>query len=212
MSRQAGPSIVLSVLIVCFFAVALFERDLSCPQPRQARSSVRGSGARWSVPPALGRARSEQREGFKRTSRGVIQGKTPAPSQGRSTSRNRDHLASASRNPRVPNFGSGRSEKPHGLRSDLPSGRLRQASVQASGQEQPTSTSALSASQKLASTRGPQSAFTIALPAETIEDVSSRVYGTVDLADSLWRANRDTLPKRDSSLTSGMLLRTPNIR
>jgi hypothetical protein len=34
MNRQVGPSIVLSVLIVCFFAVALFQRD----PPRSARA------------------------------------------------------------------------------------------------------------------------------------------------------------------------------
>jgi nucleoid-associated protein YgaU len=34
MNRQVGPSIVFSVLIVCFFAVALFQRD----PPRSARA------------------------------------------------------------------------------------------------------------------------------------------------------------------------------
>ena len=34
MNRQVGPSIILSVLIVCFFAVALFQRD----PPRSARA------------------------------------------------------------------------------------------------------------------------------------------------------------------------------
>ena len=41
MSRQAGPSIVLSVLIVCFFAVALFQRDLPTRRSAQARSRRR---------------------------------------------------------------------------------------------------------------------------------------------------------------------------
>ena len=44
---------------------------------------------------------------------------------------------------------------------------------------------------------------------ETIEDVSSRVYGTPEHGDLLWRANRDTLPQRNSPLSTGMLLRTP---
>ena len=65
---------------------------------------------------------------------------------------------------------------------------------------------------KPAAARSPRSAFTIVLSKETIEDVSSRVYGTSDLADSLWRANRDALPKRDSPVSMGMLLRTPDIR
>ena len=58
----------------------------------------------------------------------------------------------------------------------------------------------------------PRSAFTVALPSETIEDVSGRVYGTAEVADSLWRANRDTLPQRNSPLSGGMLLRTPRIQ
>ena len=36
MNRQVGPSIVFSVLIVCFFAVALFQRD----PPRSARARL----------------------------------------------------------------------------------------------------------------------------------------------------------------------------
>ena len=57
-----------------------------------------------------------------------------------------------------------------------------------------------------------RSAFTVTLPSETVEDVCVRVYGTKDLADSLWRSNRDTLPRRDSPLEAGTLLRTPELR
>jgi hypothetical protein len=39
MNRQVGPSIVFSVLIVCFFAVALFQRDP--PRSARARSGQR---------------------------------------------------------------------------------------------------------------------------------------------------------------------------
>jgi hypothetical protein len=55
----------------------------------------------------------------------------------------------------------------------------------------------------------PRSAFTVVQAAETIEEVALRVYGTTAEADSLWRANRDALPRRDSPLVAGMLLRTP---
>ena len=46
--------------------------------------------------------------------------------------------------------------------------------------------------------RAPRSAFTIALPAETSRMSRLGCTAPTDLADSLWRANRDTLPKRDS--------------
>jgi hypothetical protein len=57
--------------------------------------------------------------------------------------------------------------------------------------------------------RGSRSAFTVVSPGETIEDVSLRVYGTFEESDTLWRANRDALARKDSPLSPGMLLRTP---
>ncbi len=56
---------------------------------------------------------------------------------------------------------------------------------------------------------GPRSAFTTVQDGETLDDVSNRIYGSGDQADLLWRANRDLLPRRDSSLRSGAVLRTP---
>jgi len=60
--------------------------------------------------------------------------------------------------------------------------------------------------------RQPRSAFTVVHADETIEDVALRVYGTLDESDSLWRANRDALVRKDSPLSPGMLLRTPRVR
>jgi hypothetical protein len=57
--------------------------------------------------------------------------------------------------------------------------------------------------------RHPGSAFTIVLGKETLPDVARRIYGSGELADSLWRANRDALSRRDSPLSAGMVLRTP---
>jgi outer membrane biosynthesis protein TonB len=51
--------------------------------------------------------------------------------------------------------------------------------------------------------------FTIVQSGESLADVAARVYGTTDAAESLWRANRDQVVAIDSSLTKGMLLRTP---
>ena len=58
--------------------------------------------------------------------------------------------------------------------------------------------------------RQPDSPFTIVEPNETLEDVARRIYGSGDHVDSLWRANRDALPQRNSPLSAGMVLRTPN--
>jgi hypothetical protein len=44
---------------------------------------------------------------------------------------------------------------------------------------------------------------------ESLRDVAIRIYGSSDMLDSLWRANRDVLPSKDSPLTEGTVLRTP---
>ena len=73
MSRQAGPSIVLSVLIVCFFAVALFQRDSPRTRARGVRPQTRESVARTSPPAPVERTRTAQASDQVRTSR------TPGP-------------------------------------------------------------------------------------------------------------------------------------
>jgi hypothetical protein len=60
--------------------------------------------------------------------------------------------------------------------------------------------------------REPESDFTAVEASETIQDVAVRVYGSADRADALWRANRDSLPSRDTPLSAGIVLRTPIIR
>ncbi len=55
----------------------------------------------------------------------------------------------------------------------------------------------------------PRSAFTVVRKDETLRDVAVRVYGSADQLDSLWRANRDLLPRADSPLPAGSVLRTP---
>jgi len=44
---------------------------------------------------------------------------------------------------------------------------------------------------------------------ETLEDVTLRIYGSSDQLDLLWRANRDLLPRKNSPLSAGTVLRTP---
>jgi hypothetical protein len=60
--------------------------------------------------------------------------------------------------------------------------------------------------------REPRSAFTVVEADETIEDVALRVYGKAEKSERLWRANRDSLARKDSPLARGMVLRTPSLR
>lgn len=62
---------------------------------------------------------------------------------------------------------------------------------------------------QVARRRRPDSAFTTIGVGETLADVASRVYGTADAADSLFRANRDLLNAPDDPLQVGGMLRTP---
>src|SRR5262245_2269644 len=57
MNRQAAPSILLSVSIVCFFAVALYRRDLDAARPANG-GDARPSASRRepTKPPRVGRA------------------------------------------------------------------------------------------------------------------------------------------------------------
>ncbi len=58
----------------------------------------------------------------------------------------------------------------------------------------------------------PASAFTVVKQGEAIGDVAVRIYGSSDALDALWRANRDLLPTKDTPLSQGTFLRTPNMR
>ncbi len=55
----------------------------------------------------------------------------------------------------------------------------------------------------------PRSAFAMAAEGESLAEVAERVYGSRQLAEALWKANRDQVERVDSSLTVGTLLRTP---
>jgi hypothetical protein len=65
---------------------------------------------------------------------------------------------------------------------------------------------------KIEVARRPHSGFTVVEADETIADVAMRIYGSTDEVESLWQANRDSLPRKDTPISSGMLLRTPRVR
>jgi len=195
MNRQVGPSIVLSVLIVCFFAVALYQHDT----PRPVRSSN---------PPALDQPRDASDGGLPvshavSTRSGVDQSNEWSLTTVSSSSlphirdvqfRNvhqavrASNVASSQRNVRPVT-----ASPPTAIRTSrpAPSGRAHD----------PT-----------ASVRRPEAAFTIVENDETISDVALRVYGTTQEVDALRQANLDSLPTNDMTLSAGMLLRTPRLR
>ena len=175
---------MLSVLIVCFFAVALFQRDrprATRDRPRveprdaiagsapSARPYVDGSSRRVSAPVTV--------KGLPETthvaSRAVVQASSVAPAA--------FQRKKVERSARAPD----------------------ESRAEADGPKPQDS---------VAVARQPRAAFTVVNAAETIQDVALRVYGSTVQVDSLWRANRDALPRRDSPLSTGMVLRTPDLR
>ena len=192
MNRQVGPSILLSVFIVCFFAVALFPHDPPAPAQKKSGTDDVPSLARNN---RLTLDASADSPGVLPASRAATSAR-PAPEfvplpvaravpasrhqiGGRDAKKLVGHDATASH--------SGRAADPNSDRdSRKPSPALPEVvAVQ------------------------PRSAFTIVEPHESLDDVARRIYGTSGVADSIWRANRDALPRRDSVLAAGTVLRTP---
>jgi nucleoid-associated protein YgaU len=184
MNRQVGPSILLSVAIVCFFAVALYQHD-----PPHTRD---------------GRSRSRSADAIARS------GSAPPREPKRSTSTRADavervHSVSV-RTVREP------QPVPPALRPSLvsathpPGPSVHRRAAYPAGSDQATKDEPIEVA------RRPASPFTIVEADESLEDVAKRIYGSGIHRDSLWRANRDTLTRKDSPLATGMVLRTPTLR
>jgi hypothetical protein len=199
MNRQVGPSIVLSVLIVCFFAVALYQRDPARLAPGQERAVVAGA----------------------------VDGSRPAPTTAPNTSTSKSigptarsdassvTLVSSAKRLTNQDVSSGSAE----ARSDRAVFTSSEPNFRtASGRSSPSSNASASSltgvrtADKIEVARRPRSAFTVVEADETIADVAMRIYGTTDEVESLWQANRESLPRKDTPISSGMLLRTPRVR
>jgi len=184
MNRQVGPSIVLSVLIVCFFAVALFQRD----------------------PPRSGRAKSGLRETELSRQSATVTGngdvkrstEVPEPPQPLTAAGARQELV--------------RHQAAGSEHASI--AQVQPAPARSRSAREPASivTTGLKTLDAAALEREPVSAFTIVQPNETIRDVAVRVYGSTEHVGTLWRANRDALPLMDSPIFSGIVLRTPGVR
>lgn len=184
MNRQVGPSIVLSVLIVCFFAVALYRHD----PPRST-----GARSRLTAADAIARSRSAPLSGPSRSS--AVEAETVERVRPASSRREIEFGA----RPLSPEESIATSKPTSAISTRAATGGLRGAGHPANGQ-------------RAAVVHRPGSSFTVVEADETLEDVARRVYGSGALVDSLWRANRDALSRKDAPLTGGMVLRTPVIR
>jgi nucleoid-associated protein YgaU len=181
MNRQVGPSIVLSVLIVCFFAVALYQRDPPGPSHGRGRSGEADAVARSGLPPPRGASRSTTGQ-----------------------SESAELLRPASAGSKVP-------AQPNVLdsNSSIASVKLMPGRSSRARDESTIGPDGSKNGDHIEVVRQPGSAFTVVDANETLHEVARRVYGSGAVADSLWRANRDALARRDSPLSAGMVLRTP---
>jgi hypothetical protein len=191
MNRQVGPSIVLSVLIVCFFSVALFRHE-----PKRSvsdRAGIQGHRGQPGTTPSSSATHTDSGNRLAATATAGPQRAGPetaqvsARSSGQPGFKRSDRLA-----PTV---------RPASVRSEQALGRALGTNDGAS--EKPTSSQVL---------HQPRAAFTVVEQDEAIADVAVRIYGSVDAVDVLWRANRDSLPQKDSPLSAGTFLRTPPLR
>jgi hypothetical protein len=222
MNRHIVPSMLLSVLIVCFFAVILFESDTSRKKLRgvtgkktgveHVNSAPHGTSAKPVEPRPVDTkqkpveeerkpAQGERKATAEATASPVQQGGAAAsspPAPSRASARNEPAAepevlaqppASNSTRPTTPPAKAGTTRSPGPTVADTPPVTKRAS--------EPTPEF------------GPQQAFTAVRQGESLRDVAIRVYGSVDELDSLWRANRDVLPRKDSALTAGSVLRTP---
>lgn len=191
MDRQAFPSIILSVSIVCFFAVALYERD------KVPRAAAKGESAKKSAP---------ARDRVARSPTPPAPGLRAATDRSKPTSQGREASHGLARSSISPDGGRSERTAIAAAPGAAPSPGIRMVSkrtTEAAPSRAPSRAGAASGG-KLA--RAP---FTVVGTGETIADVARRIYGTTEDAGVLWRANRDVLRDPDSPIAPGTVLRTP---
>lgn len=197
MNRNVTASFGLSVLIVIFFAVALYQPDrptarLTQDEPvRPTGPVVSGAPERRAVPDAEPESRTVAVAEPEPRREPVVT--PPAPAAVRSGS------------PAVTPVAAGsavsvarRSVRTAGAPVTRPVARR-------------TPPAPLPPPPRPPARNEPRGEFTVARDGESLRDVARRVYGTRVDAATLWRANRDILDTADSPLRSGTLLRTPHL-
>jgi nucleoid-associated protein YgaU len=216
MNRQIVPSMILSVLIVCFFGILLFERDPpqagASPERVATRKKTDATNSPSARPKPEDTAPSQPTDPSVRLKPERPQGTAElAKSQGQAISRDgRSAAPSQAASKAISTAKEAVSPKSHAREaSKTPPAAPHQDVRRAVERGDRQKTSAVNQSQAPSAQPVPRSAFTVVQKGETLYDVTVRVYGSADPLDSLWHANRDVLPRRDSPLSPGSVLRTP---
>ena len=205
MNRQIIPSMISSVLIVCFFSIVLYEPD----KPGALARPLGGDSAPAATSAAAPKGPDPSRvdEVPQREIKGPAKTETPPASTADQHVRSspgagleKAKPVRVAEAPAVPAVTV--TEGPGSVPSQ---GATRSADPVSSPQEKPAS----HAAGPLPASTGRRSAFTTVKDGETLEDVTLRIYGSSDQLDLLWRANRDLLPRENSPLSAGAVLRTP---
>jgi hypothetical protein len=183
MNQHAGPACALSVLIVGLFAVLLHDRGQHPPtQIPTARNSPDHGPDRLDPPAKIGVARTNLETQLASPSLIPVAKKVAeAPIETSS--------------PPVSQVRSERTSPPNGPSTPPPV-----APKPISDGEDTVKPSAVPPV---------RSTFTVVRSGEKLADVATRVYGSSDSTEQLWRANRDQVSQIDSVLARGTLLRTP---
>lgn len=196
MNRHVGASFTLSVLVVVFFAVILYEPEHARLPARPSRHT---SASTRETPPA--------------PTPGVpISEATSAPPP---ESLGQPAVASAAEpfeppaDPSPPRRFPLRSAEPRPLRSPVARAAPRLPQPASDDLEAGTRPRIRKTARRQSLSTVPRPAFTRVAAGESLSDVAVRVYGTPDAASTLWLVNRDLIDRRDAPLTVGMLLRTP---
>jgi len=220
MNRHIIPSMFLSVLIVCFFSIVLYQRDkpeavarpsgneparaVSPAPPSQKVDKPAASPAAASKgpdsPKVVDRGPAQQTRGPAKTETPPAKTADPPVQGSPAAGLEKAEPVRGAEAPAVPtvtaNDGPGPAPSPVATRSADPGSRPK---------EKPAGPAVGSAPARAAH----RSAFTTVQDGETLEDVTIRIYGSSDQIDLLWRSNRDLLPRRNSPLNAGAILRTP---
>ncbi len=220
MNRQIIPSMILSVLIVCFFSIVLYEHDKPAAVARVSGGGPAPVATPVSAPQNVDRSAATADaaskgldsskvvdEGPPRATGGLAKAATPAVSMADQSAQSspvpgqeKAEPVRVAEAPVVPAVTAAESPGP------APS---QVATSSADPMSRPQEKPASPTSGPAPASTGQRSAFTTVKDGETLEDVSKRIYGSSDQLDVLWRANRDLLPHRKSPLSAGAVLRTP---
>jgi hypothetical protein len=229
MNRQVLPSMLLSVLIVCFFAVILFEKEGSRPGVSSVHQ-VESKSVRHDEKPAIHGSRTSQADGSRRSSRPPAQAHVTvdpsfmpsSPLGGPDLAFSRLHQAAPPLK-QTPRYS---SKAVHTDKAPVESNRgtqvvatSRMTPVESTSDDDEgtspvshvltTNEFKVARNDTLENGFNRAEAFTIVELHEELDDVALRVYGTSKKAETLWRANQDLIPRRNAPLPVGLRLRTP---